>query len=226
MFTQATFDFLRDLKANNRKDWFDTNRSRWERDAKGPLLAFVAAFQPLLHQISPYYESNERSVFRIFRDVRFSKDKSPYKTHLAAQFRHRLVKGAAGEIVHAPGFYLHLGLPGDDDMGGVFGGFGMWRPEPDVVRAIRARMLADPDGWRAASAGLELRGASLKKPPAGIDADHPLAGDLRRKDFITSVEFTEAEALRADFPKAFAAACARGAPLQGWLCAVVGLPFG
>ena len=222
MFTQATFDFLRDLRRNNSKEWFENNRRRWEEDAKAPLMKFVKDFQPKLQAISPHFTADERSVFRIYRDVRFSKDKSPYKTHLAAQFRHQQVKGPAGEVVHAPGFYLHLS-PDEED--GVFGGFGMWQPEPEVLKKLRARILSEPEEWKAASKGLVLGGSSLKRPPPGVPATHPLVDDLRRKDFITMVPFSEAQALRADFVEQFAGACAAGASLQGWLCSAVGLPF-
>lgn len=225
MFTASTFDFLRDLQANNTREWFEANRARWEREGKAPLHAFIEAFRPRLQAISPHFEANERSVFRIFRDVRFSKDKSPYKTHLAAQFRHAALKGPAGEVVHAPGFYLHIAPEGAGEMEGVFGGFGMWQPEPEVLRGIRARILAEPEAWEKARAGLQLTGSSLKKPPPGIDAAHPLAEDLKRKDFIAVVNFSEAEAGRTDFVDRFAEACARAAPLQSFLCGVVGLPF-
>lgn len=225
MFSTPTFDFLRDLKANNSREWFEANRARWEREGKAPLLAFVQVFAPHLSAISPQYESTERSMFRIFRDVRFSKDKSPYKTHLAAQFRHALVKGPAGEAVHAPGFYLHIAPKGAEEMDGVFGGFGMWQPEGDALRQIRALIQAEPELWLAAKAGVNFTGSSLKRPPPGIDPAHPLVEDLKRKDFIGVVNFSEADAGRADFVERFAAACKSAAPLQSFLCRAVGLPF-
>ena len=230
MFTTATFDFLRDLGANNNRAWFEANRARWEAHGKGPLLKFIEGFRPHLHAFAPQFDANARSVFRIHRDVRFSKDKSPYKTHIAAQFRHQDVHGAAGEVVHAPGFYLHIAPDSDAEtqsgMKGVFGGFGMWQPEPPVLRAIRKRMVDDPVAWQRASAGATLTGSSLKRPPLGFDAAHPLAEDLRRKDFITLTPFTEADAVRPDFPQRYAEACRAAAPLQAWLCEAVGLPFG
>ena len=244
MFTPATFQFLRDLSANNTRDWFEANRPRWEAHGKGPLLAFIADFRPKLQAIAPQFDATARSVFRIHRDVRFSKDKSPYKTHLAAQFRHQDVHGAAGDVVHAPAFYLHIApdahaesqseSPSETDgasesqigMRGVFGGFGMWQPEPAVLRTLRKGMVDDPDAWRKACEGLKLTGSSLKRPPPGFDPAHPLADDLRRKDFITLTPFTEADVVRTDFPERYAEACRAAAPLQAWLCAAVGLPFG
>lgn len=225
MFTQETFDFLRDLRANNRKDWFEQNRARYERHAKAPLLQFVQEVRPHLAQVSRHYAASEASVFRLHRDVRFSHDKSPYKTHLAAQFRHAMVGGPLSESVHAPGFYFNLAPEGFGEMEGVFGGFGMWQPPSDVLLAVRNRIVAAPDDWRAAVQGLELAGSTLKKPPQGFAADHPLIVDLKRKDFMAVAHFTEEQALQPDFVEVFAAAMQHGAGLQRFLCGAVGLPF-
>lgn len=240
MFTTATFDFLRDLRANNTKPWFEANKARWEEHGRAPLLAFVRAMKAPLQAISPHYVADDRpnggSMFRIYRDTRFSKDKSPYKTHLAAQFRHAMVSGPASEVVHAPGFYFNLapdgsggesggGEGGHTEMDGVFGGFGTWRPDGAAAAAIRGRIAADPGSWRAASGGLELGGEQLKRVPAGFDKDHPLADDLRRKDFIVVHRWTEADAVRPDFVDAYVAECRRAAGLQRFLCGAVGLPF-
>lgn len=229
MFTADTFQFLTDLRANNSKEWFEANRKRYEAHGKGPLTEFVRAMGPHLAAISPHYVANESkqggSAFRIFRDVRFSKDKSPYKTHLAAQFRHAAVRGSTSETVHAPGFYAHISPPGTGEMDGCFGGFGMWQPEPPHVLAIRNRIVAQPEQWAAARAGLTLVGQSLKRPPAGFDPAHPHAEDLRRKDFISVENFEPADVMRPDFPARYAAACTRTAPLMRFLCQSVGLDF-
>jgi len=225
MFTPETFAFLRDLRDHNNKEWFDANRDRYERHCKAPLLEFVGAMRPYLEQISPHFVGDQRSVFRIHRDVRFSHDKSPYKTHLAAQFRHSMTGGPLSEAVHAPGFYFNLAPDGDGEMAGVFGGFGMWQPPPDALYAIRTRIVEHPDDWEAAKAGLTLHGSSLKRPPAGYPADHPLIEDLKRKDFIAVANFSEAEAQLPDFPARYAAAMAQGGGLQKFLCQAVQLPF-
>lgn len=225
MFTPETFRFLRELRADNTREWFEANRARWEAHGKQPLQAFIREFRPLLAEIAPRFVADDKSVFRINRDIRFSKDKSPYKTHIAAQFRHELVKGPAGEVVHAPGFYLHIAPDGPGEMEGVFGGFGMWQPEGQALAAIRGRMMKDPAAWLAAKGTLVLGGSSLKKVPTGIAPDHPLAEDLRRKDFMTIVELSEADAVSPDFAERYAAACRQALPLQRWLCAAVGLPY-
>jgi uncharacterized protein (TIGR02453 family) len=225
VFTSETFAFLRELRANNRREWFDENRARYERHAKEPLLAFVRAVRPRLGEISPHFAAEEGSVFRIHRDVRFSRDKSPYKTQLAAQFRHGQVGGPMSEAVHAPAFYFNLAPDGFGEMQGVFGGFGMWQPPNSAVEAIRTRIAEDTDEWRAAVQGLVLSGASLKKVPAGFAPDHACADDLKRKDFISVVPFSEAQAMAPDFVDQFATAMRRAAPLQRFLCEAIGLPF-
>src|SRR5262245_16529190 len=106
-FKPALFKFLKDLAKNNNRPWFEENKARFERDVRDPLLSFIGDFASPLAKISKHYLADPRpsggSMFRIYRDTRFAKDKSPYKTHVAAHFRH-----SAGKDVHAPGFYVHL----------------------------------------------------------------------------------------------------------------------
>jgi uncharacterized protein (TIGR02453 family) len=229
MFTHATFDFLRDLRENNNKPWFEANRDRWEAHGRAPLAAFIEAMGPRLERVSPHYPVNVSArggaAFRIHRDVRFSKDKSPYKTHLAAQFRHEAIRGPLPVAVHAPGFYLNVAPHGDGEMSGVFGGFGTWMPEPDALRAIRAAIVESPERWLAARDGMVLSGEALKRPPAGVPADHPCVDDLRLKSFIHVVNFTEADAVAPDFVDRYVEACVRSRPLVGFVCAALGLPF-
>jgi uncharacterized protein (TIGR02453 family) len=217
-FSPKLFKFLRDLKNNNDRAWFQDNRERFEADVRAPLMRFVADFGPHLAKISRRFVADPRpsggSIFRIHRDTRFSKDKSPYKTHAAAQFRHEV-----GKDVHAPGFYLHL-QPGE-----VFGGFGLWHPEPEPLAKIRDAIVEDPARWKRAVGKQELGGESLKRPPAGYPADHPLIADLKRKDFITSATFSEGDACKPGFIAEFAGACRDAAPLMQFLTAAVGLPW-
>lgn len=226
MFTAETFAFLRELRAHNERPWFEANRARYEQHGKAAMAGFVRAFRPHLAEISTQYLADEKtSAFRIFRDTRFSKDKSPYKTYLGVQFRHQLVRGSASEAVHAPGFYCHIGPAGDGEMDGCFGGFGTWHPEGDALAAIRRRIAERPDEWAAARAGLALGGESLKKVPLGYDPAHPHVEDLKRKDFIVMHAFAEAEVTRADFVARYAEASRAGAPLMRFLCAAIGLPW-
>jgi uncharacterized protein (TIGR02453 family) len=217
-FRPELFVFLRDLERNNTREWFQANRERYRADVQEPLLAFIAAFATPLGRISRHFVADPRpvggSMFRIHRDTRFARDKSPYKTHAAAQFRHR-----EGRDVHAPGFYLHLG---PDE---VFIGAGLWHPDASTLAGIRAAIVDDGPGWRRASRGLELGGESLTRPPRGLDPEHPLIDDLKRKDFISMVETDEASACAAGFLGSFTESCRKSAPLARFLTRAVGLDY-
>lgn len=217
-FEPDLFDFLSELADNNTRDWFQSNKDRYRSRVQEPLLEFIAAFSEPLHAISPHFVADPRptggSMFRIYRDIRFSRDKSPYKTHAAAQFRHR-----EGRDVHAPGFYLHL------EPGHVFMGAGLWHPAGPTLGAVRAAIVDDPDGWRSATGGLELGGDSLKRAPRGVDPDHPLIEDLKRKDFVCFHDSDQRAACRPGFMDELAASCRASAPMVRFLTRAVGLEF-
>jgi len=212
----ALFAFLRDLEAHNERAWFEAHKTRYLAEVRDPLIAFVEAFAPELAKISKAYVADPRpnggSLFRIYRDTRFSKDKRPYKTNAGVQFRHRL-----GRDAHAPGFYLHL-APGE-----VFVAGGMWRPDPPATAAVRSGIATRSTAWRRAVAktlatpGMELGGESLKRPPQGFDPAHPLIEDLKRKDFIASVTLDERAATRPDFLAQVAGICRGLSPLMRFL---------
>src|SRR5918996_1661223 len=149
-FGPELFRFLRDLEANNDRTWFNANKDRYEREVRDPALDFVEDFAPRLAEISQHFVADPRpsggSLFRIHRDTRFSKDKSPYKTHVGIHFRHELAKHA-----HTPGFYLHL------QPGSVFVGVGIWHPDPPALLRIREAIAGDPSAWRRATADGSLR---------------------------------------------------------------------
>jgi uncharacterized protein (TIGR02453 family) len=209
-----TFAFLRALKKNNNREWFAEHKPRYEKDVKAPLLAFVEAFEPRLEKITRYFLADRSSMFRIYRDLRFSPDKTPYKTHAALQFRHEQAKD-----VHAPGFYLHL------DTDEVFMAGGIWHPDSPTLGKIRTAIDARPKGWEAAVDGLALGGTSLKRAPRGYTEEHPMMEALKRKDFMASLQFSEAEAVKADFLDRFTAGCEELAPLLKWLTGALGLRF-
>ena len=125
-FTPALFDFLAELAENNNRDWFQANRERYENDVREPMIEFIADFAERLETISQHMVADPRrsggSMFRIYRDTRFSRDKSPYKTNVGAHFRHEV-----GREVHGPGFYLHL------QPGHVFAAAGIWRPDSSTI---------------------------------------------------------------------------------------------
>jgi uncharacterized protein (TIGR02453 family) len=223
-FEPSLFQFLRDLKANNERAWFQANKKRYETELKGPMLRFIEGFAPYLEDISPHFLADPRpvggSLFRIYRDTRFSKDKTPYKTNAGAHFRHERAKDA-----YAPGFYLHM------ESDGVFGGAGIWHPDNVSLGKIRDAIVAEPERWqeirddKALNDGCSFAGDSLVRPPKGYDPDHPLIDDLKRKDFIVIRNFAESDALAPDFMGRFAAFCRTAAPLAAFLTEALDLKW-
>jgi uncharacterized protein (TIGR02453 family) len=153
-------------------------------------------------------------MFRIYRDTRFSKDKTPYKTHLGCQFRH-----AAGKDAHAPGFYVHF------EPGQCFFGGGIWQPPSEPLRAIRQRIVDKPDEWRKAAKGVELRGDQLVRGPKGFDPDHELIEDLKRKSFFVLAEGDEKLATSSKLPAEVEAGFRKAAPLMRFAADSLGVAF-
>ena len=223
-FSPALFKFLRQLKANNDRDWFQANKERYEDELRHPAQQFISDFGPRLAKISSHFDADPRpvggSLFRIYRDVRFSKDKSPYKTHTGIQFRHK-----AGKDAHAPGFYLHL------EPGRVFVGAGMWRPDGAAVKGVRDHIVAAATAWKRIVHGkrfgdrFELEGDRLKRPPRGYDPEYTLIEDLKRKDFIAVARLKQSDVTAAGFIDHFNSVCRSAAPFVRFLCDGVGVPF-
>jgi uncharacterized protein (TIGR02453 family) len=223
-FGPELFSFLDDLRANNNRDWFASNRQRYEEHLLEPALAFIEDFAPELERISPHLRADPRpsggSLFRIYRDTRFSKDKSPYKTNVGIHFRHELAKDA-----HAPGYYLHIG---PDE---VFAGGGIWHPGTEATTRIREAVVAEPDRWRRAirtgafAKRLELGGDSLKRVPSWADPEHPFAEDLKRKDFFGWAKLSPDEVVAPGFVDEYARICRAGKPLLAFLCDALDVPF-
>ncbi|HEV8248647.1 MAG TPA: DUF2461 domain-containing protein [Gaiellaceae bacterium] len=224
IFGDELCSFLADLRENNDREWFAANRDRYEEHLLEPALAFVAAFARQLEKISPHFRADARpsggSLFRIYRDTRFSKDKSPYKTNVGIHFRHE----QAGDA-HAPGFYLHIGL------GESFAGGGIWHPDTDGATRIREAIVEDPERWqRATRRGafakrLELGGESLKRVPSWAPADHAFADDLRRKDFYGWARLTQEDVVAPDFVDEYARICRAAAPMVEFLCDALDVPY-
>ena len=132
-FTPESFAFLRELRENNNRDWFAANKQRYEREVRDPALRFISDFGPHLLRIAPRLVADpRRSMFRIYRDTRFSRDKSPYKTHIGIHFFHEKAKAAAS----VPGFYLHIS-PGES-----FAAAGIWHPDPRSLGKVREAIAA------------------------------------------------------------------------------------
>jgi len=218
-FTPELFQFLKQLRQHNNRAWFLRNKEQYETVVRGPCLRFIAAFAVPLHEISPWPVADPRpsggSLFRIYRDIRFSADKSPYKTYIGMHFPHK----AATEEVHGPSFYLQL------EPGNGFAAAGSWHPDSRSLARIRDALAGKPDAWKQACRGLLLEGDSLTRPPRGYSPQHPLIEDLKRKDFVTSIEFTDAAVCSPRFMPDFVRACRKMAPLVAFLAKAVGLPF-
>ena len=189
-----------------------------------PALEFIAEFAPRLHRISPHFVADPRAVggslFRIYRDTRFSKDKTPYKTATGIQFRHERAESA-----HAPGFYLHL------EPGSAFVGVGIWRPDSATLGKIRTAIAEKPEEWMVVRSkgglgpGFELRGDSLKRPPVGFDPAHPLIADLKRKDFIAVATLTEKAVVSKGFADELEGLFGSASLLARFVCAATDVPY-
>ena len=223
-FSPRIFEFLSDLRDNNSRDWFNANKKRYESDVKEPLLRFVEDFDERIEAVSPHFIADPRPVggtmFRIYRDVRFSKDKTPYKTNAGLHFRHEIGKDA-----HAPGFYMHI------EPGAAFAGGGIWHPDAATLGKIRAAIDGHPTEWVAAKTdphmlkSHELGGDTLKRPPKGYDADHPHIDDLKKKDHFASTSYSEDDVISPDFIDRFTDDCIAISPFVGFLTRAIGLPY-
>lgn len=189
-FHPAALGFLRGLARHNDRDWFATTRLVHDQEIRRPLEALIEEMDARLGLLAPEIVGHPKhSVFRIYRDVRFSRDKSPFKTHAACWFYHR----DAGRIVGqgdtgGAGFYFHL-EPGASIVAG-----GIWMPPAAGLRRIREALAEDPEGFDAA---MRVRGfrkrfgglseeAVLKRMPRGYTSDHPAARWLRHRSFTVS----------------------------------------
>jgi uncharacterized protein (TIGR02453 family) len=210
---------LRQLKKNNDRKWFANNKQRYETVVLQPSLRFIKDAGRQLKAVSPQLVADPKpfggSLFRIYRDIRFSKDKSPYKTNLAMEFWHKKSKGHS-----SPGLYLHI-QPGENFLGG-----GVWHPETVELNKIRMAIANRSDLWKAVLASKpDLHGDSLKRPPAGFSPDHPFIKDIKRKDFISSVSFSDKQIVSPSFMQDFVKAGKKMNPLNKFLANAIGLQW-
>ena len=193
-FSDDLFKFLRNLKRHNNREWFEKHRADYEAFAKNPMLSLLQDLKPRFEKIAPHFvcdpKPNGGSMFRIYRDMRFvDPDEGPFKLHVSAQLRHR-----RGKDVHAPGFYLHL------EPGSCFFAGGLWRPPTSVRNQVHQAIANNPKKWlqiksaKSFSPLLSNEGEMLKKPSAAWRDTLPpqIMDDLRRKDFIFSVDLDQA----------------------------------
>jgi uncharacterized protein (TIGR02453 family) len=225
-FAPATFKFLRALARNNSRDWFAAHKDDYEVHLRQPFLRLIADLAEPLAKISPHFVADPRpvggSLFRIHRDTRFSSDKTPYKTWIAAKFFHTRHKELMGDT---PVFYLHV------EPGECYLGAGLWHAQPEAVRRVRDYMVNNPVSWKTATRSAsfrrvyELTGESLSRPPRGYDPKHELIDDLKRKDFVCGASLDDAAMTSPALLKTVVQHFQRAAPLNDWLCGALDLDF-
>lgn len=224
VYRQGMLTFFKELRLNNDREWFKANKSRYEAEVVEPTLILIEVMGPLLSSISPHLRADPRrsggSMFRIYRDTRFSKNKTPYKTQVAVRFMHLKAKE-----VNAPGLYYSA----NDE--GLTIGCGVWRPERQALAGIRQKIANRPKSWEAVrddeafNALFKWGGESLKRPPRGFEKDHPLIEDLKRKDFVGFAKFGPEQALSPDLPQLLMEHYRATVPLMKFLCSAVALEF-
>ncbi|HEY7525196.1 MAG TPA: DUF2461 domain-containing protein [Candidatus Limnocylindrales bacterium] len=229
-FRPEAIQFLVDLADNNSRDWFQPRKGEYERLLKEPMARLCIALDERFRarQI-PLHADPVKSPFRIYRDVRFSKDKRPYKTAVAASFGWAGddADNAAGrshaENVHASGGYFHL-QPGE-----IFVGGGVWHPEPSWLASFRERVatrtreflaIVETPEFAAMFGEVSDDGESLKRVPTGYPADHPAADLLRKKNVTFGRRLSDDEALSPNLPDLLADAFAAGTPLLRYLASI------
>ncbi|RLA27753.1 MAG: TIGR02453 family protein [Gammaproteobacteria bacterium] len=223
-FNEETIAFLRELKANNNRDWFNENKPRYEELVLDVALNFIQSMHDPLLKFAPHFTAIPKrmggSLMRVYRDIRYSKNKTPYKTNIGIQFRHEQARD-----VHAPGFYVHI------DPDSVFLGAGMWRPAPEALLGIRERITHKQAEWLRVCAEpkfkkqFSLGGEKLTRPPRGFDKEHPLIEDIKRKDFIAVKNLTLEHALQPKFQQQVETAFKAAEPYMRFLCKAVGVPY-
>ena len=195
-FPPEALDFFRELRNNNQRDWFQPRKMLYEEQVKRPMRELVETLNRALAPFAPEYATDpDKAVYRIYRDTRFSPDKTPYKDHIAASF-HRRSAGAQGE----GGFYVAV-----SDKEAAIGG-GVYAPGPETLLALRQHIAAKHEEMRkilraAAVRKLlgEMQGDKLSRVPKGFASDHPAADLLRFKSFVLYVTLPPEVAATPEF---------------------------
>lgn len=224
-FTPASFTFLRGLARNNDKAWFNDHKDKYEAHVRQPFLRLITDLQPDLATVSPHFRSDPKTVggslFRIYRDARFSNDKSPYKSWQGARLFHERRKQVA-----APSFYIHL-QPGES-----FVGAGLWHPEPDTQRRIRHFIVDNPGAWKAAAHAPALRrrfdfeqSEMLVRAPRGFEPDFEFIDDLKHKNWVFWRPLEDAVMTGPKLRQTIAKDLTALGPFVDYLCAALDLEF-
>ena len=202
-FPPEAMTFFRGLKKNNTREWFQPRKEIYEQKVKGPMLELVTALMQRLADFAPEHVGDPaKAIYRIYRDIRFSKNKTPYKTHVAAVFPRRDLEKHAGAS-----YYVSVS-PEEVEVGG-----GVYMPPPESLRAIRSHLAEHHEEFRRIASARavrrlfgELHGDRLTRPPKGFASDHAAADLLCRKQFLL---FAELDPKLATTPKLFREVAAR-----------------
>lgn len=226
-FTPATLRFFRGLARNNNKAWFESHRPVYESEVRQPMRDLVEELDARFPRFAPEICGDpKRSMFRINRDIRFSMDKSPYKTNAGCWFYHRSASGRVGSEANegSAGYYFHL-QPGKS-----FLGAGLWMPPRPQLNKLRDAMAEDPDAFIRVVKSLPKRfgglddDAVLKRMPRGYGEDHPAAKWLRYQSFTTGRAVTDSRVTGAKLPAILERDFEALLPLVRWLNGALGLP--
>ena len=223
-FPKDTLRFLSDLSANNNRDWFALNKQRYEQSFLEPALDLIRSLEQPLAKTAPLLSVEPKkmggSLMRIYKDTRFSKDKTPYKTNIGIHFRHR-----AGKDVHAPGVYLHIAV---DE---CFLGTGIWKPPSDALRRIRDRIADEPQAWKRVlkhkkfNASFTMYDDRLKSAPRGFDKQHALIDELRQRSYLGMASLTRKQVESPTLVATLNRLVADAKPLMTFLCQALDQPY-
>ena len=214
-FPKECISFLKQLKRNNNREWFEKHKEEFERNAKTPMLSFIAALHPYFIRFAPEFDLNpNRSIFRIYRDIRFSIDKTPYKTHIAAHFVLRgMPKGFIGS-----GYYIQI-EPNEFFVGG-----GIYLPDSKQLKKIRKAIAEYGDEFLSIVESRRFKKrfapfdwSKLQRVPKGYDENHPMSDWLKFKQFFVGVSLPESSCYRESLIDEVAGVCEEAAPLVRFL---------
>ncbi|MBV1874583.1 MAG: DUF2461 domain-containing protein [Gammaproteobacteria bacterium] len=217
--------FLEQLSKNNNREWFAENKQRYRDSIQIPMSNFIMALAPGLDRTANCFIADPRlngsSMFRIYKDARYSRNKPPFKTNVGCQFRHE-----AGKNAHAPGFYLHI-EPGNSFIGG-----GIYRPDANALLQIRTAIAENPEKWHQVIHDKEMKkhygevsGESLKRPPRGFSAEHQHIEHLKKKTFFVIKPLETKQLYSEHFVQQAEDLFQSASPLMRFLTEAVELPY-
>jgi uncharacterized protein (TIGR02453 family) len=225
-FSKRSLTFFRQLARNNDKSWFEAHRDEYENEVRAPMRELIEELDVRFAEFAPEIGGDpKRSMFRINRDIRFSKDKSPYKTHAAAWFHHRNAARSVGSEADAgsAGYYFHL-EPGGKSMIGA----GLWMPPRPQLNKLRSAIADDSAGFDQMVRSIPSRfdglddESTLKRMPRGYAEDHPAAKWLRYQSFTSGRTLTDAQATSSALVTLLATEFKALLPLVRWLNGALG----